>query len=188
VIVHLTERQLDATMTAFDQFEMGWVNDYWLEESGVKSATETVRECIMPAAGWLQALNLLVELTVGPLGGNRRDTKLSATTARRKIAAALHLYAAHPALFGVGLVGTHTDVFPVWQVVGAEKPGRLYDIFPMPGAIFVHLHPMNDGPFTTWHGQHVLSIGVGLRSVLDEEEHLRFVSGRAVAPDAPASH
>ena len=183
MIVHLTAKQLDATMKAFDEYDLGWINDRWLEESGVVRDRETIRECIMPAVGWLRAMSALVELTIGPLGGNRRDVKDSALAARRRIAAALHLYAAHPALFGVGLIGKHTDVFPAWVVPRAERPGRMYDIFPFEGHDFVHLIPEPDGQFTIWRGQHVLPISGGGRSLLEEAEHLRIIGRVAAATD-----
>jgi hypothetical protein len=127
-----------------------------------------------------------VRLTVGPLGGNRRDVQASAHTARNRIAEVLSMYVAHPAFFGVGLLGVHYDAFPAWKLPRATKPGRLYDPFPVRDSTFVNLIPFREGEFTIWESQAVLSLGCTGCSVLDLDEHLRF-NGGAASPGAQAS-
>jgi hypothetical protein len=183
VIVHLTTKQLAATRAALDEFGLGWAREHWLAEPGLSYGHTDTYECQMPAIGWLRSMNCLVQLTVGPLGGNRQGTRGPAVSARNRIAEALSTYAAHPALFGVGLPGYHTDAFPVWEAPGVEKPGRLYDIFPIVGAQFMHLIPYRDGGFTLWEAQLVIPLGHASCSVLDLEEHLRFADRGALPGD-----
>lgn len=189
MLVRLTTRQLDVVYHAFGDAGMGWVGDVWLDRAIMLPGHTTTVEVVMPAIGWQQSLNLLVELTVGPLGGNKENVKKAVFNTRTRIAQALAVYVAHPALFGVGLHGQHFDVIPAWAT-GLAKPGRLYDVMPVKNAEFVHLLPERDGAFTIWRAQHVLSVGEG-GSVLDEGEHLRFlkanVSDPGSGPGGPAS-
>lgn len=187
MIVHLTSKQLAATRTALEMHGLGWVNGCWLAEPGLLYKHVDTYECYMPAIGWLQTMDALVRLTVGPLGGNRKDVKASAHTARNTIAEALSTYVAHPAFYGVGLIGVHYDAFPAWELPRAQKPGRLYDPFPIPGTDFVHLLPEREGEFTVWFAQATLPLSGGGCSVLDLEEHLRFVNGGAGGPSGQAS-
>ena len=187
MIVHLSSKQLDATRLALETHEMEWVAGRWLAEPGLLYKHTDTYECLMPAVGWLKTMDALVRLTVGPLGGNRRDVQASAHTARNKIAKALSTYAAHPAFFGVGLIGIHYDAFPAWELPRAQKPGRLYDPFPVHGGQFIHLLPERDGEFTIWFAQNTLPFSGGGCSVLDLEEHVRFVNGGAVSSSGQAS-
>ena len=187
MIVNLSSKQLDATRTALEKHGLGWVNEHWLAEPGLLYKHTDTYECLMPAIGWLKTMDALVRLTVGPLGGDRRDVKASAHTARNRIAEVLSAYVAHPAFFGVGLHGTHYDAFPAWKLPRATKPGRLYDPFPVKNSLtFVNLIPFREGEFTIWESQAVLSLGVTGCSVLDLDEHLRF-NGGAALPGAQAS-
>lgn len=171
MIVTLTTRQLEVVSRAFTERDMDWVNDVWLWNAKPLPGHTTTMEVVMPAVGWWRAMRLLIELTVGPLGGNRPDVKRAALNARNRIAAEVARYSAHPALYGLGMVGQFYDVIPAW-LTGATPPGLLYDVLPN-GATFVHLLPERDGEFTVWHAQHVLPTGL-TGSVLDEDEHLRF--------------
>jgi hypothetical protein len=174
VIVRLTKTQLEVVERAFADHDMGWVGERWLNRAVPLRDHTTMVECVMPAIGWQRSLTLLMELTVGPLGGNREDVTKAALNARNRIAQAVATYGAHPALFGVGLYGEHSEVIPVW-VTGGIKPARLYDVTPVKNAAFIHLYPERDGPFTVWRAQRVLSVGE-CGSVLDEAEHLRFLA------------
>ena len=108
---------------AFDDAGMGWVGERWLDRAVLLPDHTATFECVMPAVGWQRALSLLIELTVGPLGGNRENVRKSIFNARTKIAEALAVYCGHPALYGLGLVGPHFDVIPAWAT-GRVKPRR----------------------------------------------------------------
>lgn len=174
--VELTTAQIDAVEEALEHYDMGWAWDAWLSECPLLFGHTTTRSAVMPAVGWLKVTHVLAEFTVGPYGGNRKGVKGAAINARQRIAAALHHYVMHPAFFGVGLLGSHVEIFPCWEVPKAEKPGRLFDSLPPSSGDFVHLYPYREGEFTLWSAQRVLSVGEGF-SVLDEESHLRFVQG-----------
>jgi hypothetical protein len=173
MLTQVTIPQLEVVRRAFDDHGMSWVGEVWLDQAMLLPGHTTTVECVMPAIGWQRSLSLLIELTVGPLGGNRESVKAAAFNARNAIALAIATYQAHPALFGVGLYGAHFEVIPAWTT-GGSKPARLYDVIPVKNAAFVHLYPERDGPFTVWRAQRVLSVGEG-GSVLDEAEHLRFL-------------
>ncbi|HEY5727843.1 MAG TPA: hypothetical protein VIV08_04450 [Acidimicrobiia bacterium] len=143
----------------------------------------------MPAIGWQQTLAALLELSVGPLGGNRKDARHAALKARERIAEALNVYGAHPALYGVGMVGLYSDVLPVWQRPDVRAPARLYDILPMGGESFVHLVPRYDGAFTVWDAVSPLPLWEGWDerppSVLDPTGHMAFiVKGDVTVPES----
>lgn len=184
--VELTTSQLGALEEALEHYGMGWVCQEWLADCPLLPGHATTRSIVMPAVGWLKAVHLLAEFTVGPYGGNRKGAKGAAINGRSRIASALHHYVMHPAFFGVGLLGQHPEIFPCWSLPNAEKPGRLYDPLPVPNGEFIHLFPYPDGEFTLWSPQRVLSVGDS-GSVLDEECHLRFVQGsERGAPASPA--
>ena len=185
MFVRLTKTQLLVVDRAFAADGMGWVGQRWLNQALLLPGHTTTVEAQMPAVGWQISLSLLIELTVGPLGGNREAVTKAAFNARGRIARAVATYQAHPALFGVGLLGEHFDIIPAWTTGGA-KPARLYEVLPVKNAEFVLLMPERDGRFTVWNPQP--SVG-RVAGVLHEAEHHAFlqVSDPAAARDAPGS-
>lgn len=111
-------------------------------------------------AAWLFAQRKLYERTVGPRNARGSQATVSAL---RAITRELNYVDTHPALQGVGMLGTHTDVFPVWRIepepvtnsaMYAPAP-KLYSPYPQPHHDFVVLVPAykNKGPnplFTYW--------------------------------------
>ena len=133
MIVELTTAQVEAVTEALERCGLGWATEKWSPLWTLRGGRTATYECLMPAIGWQQTLAALLELSVGPLGGNRADARHAALKARERIAEGLNVYGAHPALYGVGMVGLHSDVLPVWQRPDVRPPTRLYDILPMGG-------------------------------------------------------
>jgi hypothetical protein len=183
MLVDLTAAQADAVVTALSACGFGWAAQRWSPLWTLREWRVTVMECLMPAIGWQQTLTALVEVSVGPRGGNRKDAATCALNARQRIAHALSTYAAHPALYGVGMLDVHDDVIPAWRLASPRREGQRYSIFPGTQDEFVHLIPTNDGRFTRWEAIPARWTQSG-PTVLDPDEHWRFLlTDRESAPD-----
>ena len=179
MLVDLSTAQAEAVTVALRASGYRWAAERWPPTWTIRDGRTATYECLMPAAGWQATLGALVELSIGPRGGNRKDAPTCALNARQRIAKALSEYNAHPALFEVGLPGNHADVFPVWRLASRHPLQRSYDIYPTgypTMATFVHLVPSYDGRFTTWEAVLALWHRRG-PNILNPEEHLRFVTG-----------
>lgn len=184
MIVRLTARQIDAVREAFANSPKAWATE-WLDAAELLPGHALSYDVDMPAIGWLNSLQLLLELTIGPRGGHRKDVADSAIRAKHRIASALHLYALHPALFKMSIYGKSTEVIPAWALKGAKEGDRFYDIFPVHGAEFIHLIPEAVGQLVTWHPVHTLELTDLSLSSLQLSNHVRFVQG--AQPDERAS-
>jgi hypothetical protein len=181
MLVDLTAAQADAVTTALSACGFGWAAQRWSPLWTLREGRVSMLECLMPAIGWQQTLTALVEVSVGPRGGNRKDAATCALNARQRIAHALSTYAAHPALYDVGLLGIYDDVIPAWRLASPRRWGQRYSIFPGTGEEFVHLIP-NTGPrYTEWKASPARWTQPG-PTVLDPDEHWRWITARESAP------
>lgn len=160
MIVVLTPTQLVRLCEVLEQTDNHWIVDEWL--IGVYQAE-------LPFIGWSLCLELLLEATIGPAGGNRKGVLRSVLRARRRIAEALALRVAHPALSGLGLPGQHYEVIPAWGF--GEPTPTVFSPRPIEGGEFFALVPEERDGFTWWKPEPVQ----GGRRLLDPEAHWRFV-------------
>lgn len=73
----------------------------------------------------------------------RRGLSKSHFLALKDVTTATNVYARHPALRGVGMVGHHTEILHVWEAC-SPLDGRVFNPFPDPLERFVVLRPV-------WH-------------------------------------
>jgi hypothetical protein len=194
MIVELTAAQVEAMSSALTRCGLTWAVDRWVANWDLRRGSRSTHECLMPAVGWQQTLAALVEFSVGVRGGNRKDAATRALNARTRIAKAISMYAAHPALYDVGMVGTYNEVLPVWQrpdFPPLTMQDVRYAIYPQVDWDFVHLVPEITGAYTRWLAAPPLPLWEDWDehppSVLNPTEHWSFLTVRGSARPAPAS-
>lgn len=103
-----------------------------------------------PYAAWKFAYRQLYDVNFGPRGARRVYGKTAVYTALKRITKEINYYDTHPAMYGCGMFGIETEIFPAWKI--GEKR---YSPYPQPGHEFVVLVPKcqdnpNLGPKLTW--------------------------------------
>jgi hypothetical protein len=148
---------------------------FWLDEYA-HAAGRTQRDIIAPAACWRVLRRLLEYDAYTDKGFRRVGAPSSLTKAIKRISEQLAHYETHPALSGAAMLGIHTDILPVWSQ-DADKWGRVWNPYPIPGSTFALLVPTHHKTGTQWitsWSPGTPSDGLAGLRLFQEAEHLSF--------------
>jgi hypothetical protein len=131
VIVTLSNYQWNSVRARLDEFHVEQMARHRVHSGRSRF------DYLLPAIGWRQVLDRLVEVSFGPLGGKQQSQPKSLYSAIRTISGAVMRMEGHPALRWRGVMGISAEVIPAWRtgVIAACTP------YPQDNAEFVVLWP-----------------------------------------------
>lgn len=148
----------------------------WVTPERVIPVGRTASIVEAPYVAWLQLRDILLGQLHKPSGARVRSVPRSQGKATQKIVAAINAADRHPALRDVAMASLEADSFPVWELAKPDERGRVWSMYPTPGAHFAVLVPHWDwsSGLTYWR-PNIWAVDRPANPLYDERTHLQLI-------------